>query len=216
MNYTAEILKLQWAFFHSVIQLSPFRLTERMENGFDFVLANCKLINDDKMPVSRKLLKQLLKAADKTFQPYNAILAKTMFLIAWGAYMRICKYLFTRVHLLDHNVHRGAILPGKKGLSVEFFLDKVTKLNAAVKHQLVKWKFLPEGAKSIIKKYIQMCPAVFKYFLCTNDGRPLHRSHAVDFLDTCILQSDHKFLQILPHGMCSGGPVNNNWMEVTS
>ena len=84
LNYMAETLKLQWAFFRSVIKLSQFKINERMENGFDFVLANCKPINNDKMPVSKELLKQLLKAADKIFQPYNAVLVKTMFLVAWG------------------------------------------------------------------------------------------------------------------------------------
>ena len=148
LNYKAETLKLQLAFFLSVIQLSQFKINEWMENGFDFVLVNCKPINDDKMPVSRKLLKQLLKAADKIFQPYNAVLVKTMFLVAWGVCMRICEYSFTRAHLPNHNVCRGAILPGKRGLSVEFFSDKVTKLNAAVKHRFVKWKFLP---KSIVE-----------------------------------------------------------------
>ena len=205
LNYTAETLKLQWAFFRSVIKLSQFQITDRMKNGFDFVLANCKPINDDKMPVSRKLLKQLLKAADKIFQPYNAVLAKAMFLVAWGACMRICEYSFTRAHLPDHNVRRGAILPGKRGLSVEFFSDKVTKLNAAVKHRFVKWKFLPEGAKSIIEQYIKVRPASSKYFFCTNDGRPLRRSHVMDFLESCVLLSDHRFLRILPHGMRSGG-----------
>ena len=119
--------------------------------------------------------------------------------------MRICEYSFTRAHLPNHNVCRGTILPGKRGLSVEFFSDKVTKLNAAVKHCFVKWKFLPEGAKSIVEQYIKMRPAASKYFFCTYDRRPLRRSHMMDFLESCVLLSDYKFLFILQHGMHSGG-----------
>ena len=102
--------------------------------------------------------------------------------------------------------------PPKKGLSVEFFSDKVTKLNATVKHWFVKWKFLPEGAKSIIEIYMKMRPTASKYFFCSNEGRPLRRSYVVDFLDACVLQSDHKFLQILPHGMHSGG-ASQCWLD---
>ena len=70
--------------------------------------------------------------------------------------MRISEYSFTRAYLSDHNVRCGAILPSKKGLSVELYPNKVTKLNAAVKHRFIHWSFLPMGAKDIITCYMKI------------------------------------------------------------
>ena len=129
--------------------------------------------------------------------------------------MRISEYSYTRAHLPDHNVRRGAILPGKKGLSVEFYSDKVTKLNAAVKHRFVRWSFLPPGAKEIINRYIKIRPPEAKYFFIQMDGRPLRQRNVTDMLDITVLQTKHRFLRILPHGLRSGGggkQEKTNWI----
>ena len=135
LNYTAVTLKAQWAFIKKLAEIVDFSITEWMEDHFDHVLAECKPIVDDKM--LQDLLVQLIKVLECTFQEYNAALFQALLITAWGASMRISEYSFTRAHLPEHNVHKGTILPGKKGLSVEFYSDKVTKLHAAVKHRFV-------------------------------------------------------------------------------
>ena len=176
-----------------------------MDDHFDHVLAECRPIADNKMPVSRKLLVELLSVSEQTFQVYNTALFQAMILTAWGACMRISEYSFTRAHLPNHNVRRGAVLPGKKGLSVEFYLDKVTKLHAAVKHRFISWSFLPGGAKAMLNRYIVLRPKAAKYFFVQMDGRPLRQKNVIDMLDACVLQTKFRFLQILPHGLRSGG-----------
>ena len=128
-----------------------------------------------------------------------------MILTAWGACMRISEYSFTRAHLPDHNVRHGAVLPGKKGLSVEFYSDKVTKLHAAVKHRFIRWSFLPRGAKAMLNCYIALRPKAAKYFFVQMDGWLLKQRNIIDMLDACILQTKYRFLRILPHGLRSGG-----------
>ena len=147
LNYAAVTLKSQWAFIKKLAQIQCFNITERMDDHFDHILAECRPIADDKMPVSRKLLVELLSVSEQTFQEYNAALFQAMVLTAWGACMRISKYSFSRAHLPDHNVRRGAVLPGKKGLSVEFYSDKFTKLHAAVKHRSSAGPFYPEAQR---------------------------------------------------------------------
>ena len=166
LNYAAVTLKSQWLFIKKLADLQDYTITELMNDHFDHVLAECHPISDDKMPVSRSLLVQLLIVSEKTFQEYNATLFQVLLITVWGACMRISKYSYTRAHLPDHNVRCGTILPGKKGLLVEFYSDKVTKLNVAMKHRFVHWSFLPPGTKEIINYYIKFThqkPNIFSY-----------------------------------------------------
>ena len=173
LNYAAVTLKSQWLFIKNLADLQEYTITELMDDHFNHVLAECHPISDDKMPVSRSLLEQLLKVSEETFQEYNATLFPSLLITAWGACMRISEYSYTRAHLPDHNVRCGAILPGKKGLSIKFYSDKATKLNAAVKHRFVHWLFLPLGAKAIINRYMKIWPPKAKYFFVQMDGCPL-------------------------------------------
>ena len=84
LNYAAVTLKSQWLFIKKLADLQDYTITELMDDHFDHVLAECSPISDDKMPVSRSLLVQLLKVSEKTFQEYNAALFQALLITAWG------------------------------------------------------------------------------------------------------------------------------------
>ena len=109
LNYMAVTLKSQWAFIKKLAQIQRFEITECMDDHFDHILAKCRPFPDDKMPVSQKLLVELLSVSEQTFQEYNVALFQAMILTAWGTCMRISEYSFTRAHLPDHNVRCGAV-----------------------------------------------------------------------------------------------------------
>ena len=75
LNYTAVTLKSQWLFIKKLADLQEYTITELMDDHFDHILAECHPVSDDKMPVSRSLLVQLLKVSEETFQetmlPYS-------------------------------------------------------------------------------------------------------------------------------------------------
>ena len=75
LNYTAVTLKSQWLFIKKLADLQEYTNTELMDDHFDHILAECHPVSDDKMPVSRSLLVQLLKVSEETFQetmlPYS-------------------------------------------------------------------------------------------------------------------------------------------------
>ena len=55
-----------------------------MDDHFNHVLAECHRISNDKMPISRSLLVQLLKVSEETFQEYNTTLFHSLLITALG------------------------------------------------------------------------------------------------------------------------------------
>ena len=204
LNYSVDTLHEQWFFIKTVASHLRLNLPDSYEERFDLVEANTKELNDDRMPVGCDILIQLIKAAELMLGEYNTTLWKAVLIMAWGACMRIGEYSYTKVHT-DHNVWANTINISKKGLSIEFFSDKVSKKTDSVKHHFMRWSLLPGSAKEIIKNYKKMRPTGAKYFFIQKDGRPLWCNHVVDMLDICNLQTTARNLRILPHGLHSGG-----------
>ena len=55
-----------------------------MDDHFNHVLAECRPISNDKMPISRSLLVQLLKVSEETFQEYNTTVFQSLLITALG------------------------------------------------------------------------------------------------------------------------------------
>ena len=56
-----------------------------------------------------------------------------------------------------------------------------------------------------MKWYITCHPPAAKYFFIQIDGCPLRHWNVVNMLNVCMLQTIHRHLMILPHGLRSGG-----------
>ena len=84
----------------------------------DWVTARCKPVQDNKVPVSRRLLKELIHAADQVLERYDATLAKAMFITAWGGFMRISEYTKVRSGSRDHNLATSSINITNDGLGI--------------------------------------------------------------------------------------------------
>ena len=103
---------------------------------FDWVLANAKESKDDKVPVSKRLLIELCEATEKVLVGYDQILAKVMFLAAWGAYMRVLEYSKTKSKQ-DHNLCHDSVQVCDDDLCVEFLSDKTMKKSEPPRHRLI-------------------------------------------------------------------------------
>ena len=120
LNYVTTMLKRQWTCWCQVAVELEEEFSDEILDAFDLAMANCRETSDNKVPVSRKLLCQLLEAADLLLQDYNAKLFKAVLLTAFGASMRVGKYTDTG-SAVPHNIHDEAVAITKKGIEVKFF-----------------------------------------------------------------------------------------------
>ena len=93
----------------------------------DFVSAHCKLVQDDKVLVSRHLLKELLHVADLVLEEYDTGLTNAMFLTTWGRFMRISEYTKVRSGTCNHNIAASPINIADDGLGISFISDKTSQ-----------------------------------------------------------------------------------------
>ena len=84
LYFTAKTLKTHWAFVNNMCKIFDHQLSAKHITLFDTILAHCKTIKDDELPVSLPLLLELCQAADKLFTEYDALLAKSLFLQLGG------------------------------------------------------------------------------------------------------------------------------------
>ena len=126
LNYSVGMLWEQWAFIKTIASYLNLNLPESYEERYDLVEANAKELKNDRMPVRCNMPVQLIKAADLMLGDYNASLLKALLIAAWRACMRIGEYSYTKAHT-NNNIWINAINIGKKGPSVEFFSEKVSK-----------------------------------------------------------------------------------------
>ena len=199
LYYTAPTLNKQWKFIRDLGWSMDSPVSNNQEDEFERILANCKNIGDKKVPVSRQLLRELIKAADDMFLKYNATLTKALFVVAFAGCMRICEYSYTRPGKPDHNIWHDSVTTCESTLNVTYRSDKVTKKNSAVLHFSYPWTFLPPGAMKIVDDYISIRPPESKYFFCQEDGKALNRDFVTDILNLCVLQTSYRNLTILPH-----------------
>ena len=204
MNYVASTLRRQWSCWCRLANTLNESITEEEMDAYDMVVSNCRETKDNKVPVSAKLLKQLLRAADATFKKYNAALFKAICLIAFGASMRVGEYTQTQAKT-SHNIRHDAISLERAGIEVEFYSDKTAGLDGVVKHRFIPWSLLPKGAKVILHEYDSIRPVEAPTYFCQIDGRPLTRKRFVDWLETCLLQTEYRRLHVVPHSLRLGG-----------
>ena len=167
--YTTAYLIRMWNTITKLAMLFDDEISEENEQGFQAVKDQAKEIKDTKVPISRELLEQLCAAADKCFKSYNALLSKTLFLLAWGGFMRICEYSRTSEGN-QHNIRANAVLTSDLGVRIAFHSDKTSKGSHPIQHRFVEWHQLPQGARKIIESYKATRPISAYNFFCRYDG----------------------------------------------
>ena len=201
--YTAGYLTRQWAHLQKIGKLVSQPISDAIEQQFQLVLNHAKDIKDNKVPVSWELLDRLCVAADQLFDGYTAILAKALFVTAWGAFLRISEYSRTSDGN-QHNLHRNAVLTSPDGISIKFLSDKTTSESDPIKHRLIRWWELPPSAEQIMLAYQQVCPPTAHNYFCREDGLELNRNYILNLLEPCQLMTDWRFLSVPPHSFRSG------------
>ena len=76
--YSTGYLDRMWSTIKKLGKHLDCPITEAQEADFELVLDAGKELKDNKVPVSRDLLKKLCHAADTVFEKYNAALAKAV------------------------------------------------------------------------------------------------------------------------------------------
>ena len=153
------------------------------EAEFDMVLARCKPPVDNKMPMSKTLLKKLCTAADQVFQEYDATLMKAMLLMAYGGFMRISEYTAAEKEAKDYNIAADCVDITDDGIGLKFKADKTMDIFSCPRHHLATWDFLPEGACKTMKHYIKLRPKAVKFFV-RFDGQEVSLNDFRHFLDS--------------------------------
>ena len=198
--YSAPYVARMWHTIQSLGKLLSQPLSSEQEADYELVYQQAKDIQDNKVPVSKKLLHQLCKAADLIFEEYNASLAKAMFTAAWAGYMRVGEY--SRTSDKDgnkHNLKADALITSPAGLSITFRSDKTSKSADPFKHRFISWRSLPAGSQDAFRDYDRLRPLKAINYFCREDGVELTRSVVLNLLDACILLTPFRLLNVTPH-----------------
>lgn len=198
--YAASYVSYLWYTIRKLGNLLLQPITSEQEADFELVYQQAKEIKDNKVPVSQELLAQLCAATDLVFEEYNAALAKVMFLAAWAGYMRVSEYSRTSVKDGNkHNLKEDALITSPAGLSITFRSDKTSKSSEPYKHRFIPWSNLPPGARQAFKEYDRLRPRKAINYFCREDGVELTRSTVLNLLETSILLTPFKLLNVTPH-----------------
>ena len=175
--YSTSTLDAYWNLFKKVGHLIGASMTTQGEIDFVLVKEDAKELKDDRLSVSKALLRQLITEAVSVLDVYNCTLAKALFICPWNFSMCISDFSVTKATSLfaprTHNIHKATVRSTDNGVSIQFMSDKTTHYSKAIKHRKVMWQNLPSGSKAIINRYIASRPEGAQYFFCQNDGRPL-------------------------------------------
>ena len=186
-------------------------ITPMQGDQIDRIIARGKRMQDDKMPISKPLLEELCAAADKIFERYDALLAKSMFLAAWGAFMRVSEYTTERntsrkkKRKRDHNVASESVDIEDDGFGITFESDKTSNLFTSPRHRVIQWSFFPAGARQIFDSYLSVRPKGARKFFVKMDGQPLTRNEFCDILDSSLLLTRWRSAHCVPHSFRVGG-----------
>ena len=63
---------------------------------------------------------------------------------------------------------------------------------------------MPVNAKDIVDYYTSLRPKDAAHFFCAKDGAPFQRSDVLNILHMCLLGTDWRYLNIMPHSFCQG------------
>ena len=85
---------------------------------YDVVLARCKPITDDKLPILHELL------APVVLQSYDVKLARAIFLCTFAGFMRCCEYTESRDSKPNQNILKDSIICTEEKLGISFWFDK--------------------------------------------------------------------------------------------
>ena len=203
--YAASYVARMWHTIKSLGKLLLQLLSSEQEADYELVYQQAKDIKDNKVPVSKKLLAQLCKAADLVLEEYNASLAKAVFITTWAGYMHVGEY--SRMSDKDgnkHNLKADALITSPAGLSITFRSDKTSKSADPFKHHFISWKSLPAGSRDAFRDYDRLRPLKAINYFCREDGVELTRSVVLNLLDACILLTPFRLLNVTPHCFCLG------------
>ena len=127
--FAASSLSMHYQMIKKLALHLEVNINPRQRVAYDSVVARGKPVKDNKMPVSKDCLIELCNAADIIFTGYDALLAKVLFLAAWGGYMRISEYTSEKKpRYCDHNLDVASvdILDDEDGLGITFESDKAS------------------------------------------------------------------------------------------
>ena len=161
--FTHAMIKQHWKNLHEICRAAGHELSASHRGQMDWVTARCKLVQDNKVPVSHHLLKELIHAADQVLEKYDATLAKAMFVTAWGGFMWISEYTKVRSLARDHNLATSSINITDDSLGISFISDKTSQALTYLQHRRVRWSFLPTGARLIMEDYKEIHPQAFHF-----------------------------------------------------
>ena len=201
----ASGIKRHWKVLSDIVGITGRKLSADQKTLYDYVLANCHSVKDDKLPISLELLTSICDNAQFLFAPYDTALFRCLFLVAWGAFMRVCEYTSARSGRKDHNIYAQSVEVTDLGCGVTFLSDKVSKDDPTPKYRFIDWPFLPPFVKQAISLYSSLRPKGAKHFFVREDGRPLTRDDMVDALDLCVLHSPFWRMKYMSHAFRIGG-----------
>ena len=198
--YEAQYLTRMWNVIKELGEFLLCPVSEGQEADFELVKMQAREMKDNKVPVSRQLLKDLCQAADIVFAEYNVALAKVMFIAAWAGYMRISEYSRTSgKNGNQHNLRNKSLLSSPAGLSFHFHSDKTSKGSLPMRHRFVPWRELPSLSRKAFQDYDRLRPKQAYNYFCREDGIELTRSYVMNLLETCLLLMDYRDLHVTPH-----------------
>ena len=199
----ADTLNRHWKFVRETSEKVNRPVTVHEVTLFDFVKAKCRPVKDVKLPVSKELLIELCAAADIVFRGYDALLAKVVFLTAWGGFLRSSEYCARPRNGKTHALLAEGVTIMKTGIGLCFWSDKKDSEGHAVKHRVIHWSFLPAFAQELFEEFDKVRPPS-KYYFAQNDGQPLTYHRFTNMLDACLLFTRWRGLRIVMHSFRLG------------
>ena len=116
----------------------------------------------------------------------------------------ISEYTAARKGRRDHNLHSNSITVSLIGLGISFWSDKTTHDDPTAKHHFVFWSFLPSGSYRLFQEFHSRHPKKARYYFVREDGRPLTYEEFNDLLDTVLITTRWRLLEVHSHGMRIG------------
>ena len=198
--YSINTMEKYWKVLGSVFQAAGYYFSEADWDDFNTLKLNCEAPADNKVPVSRELLRQIVFfAPPQILDGYNLKLVRCMWLAAWAFGLRVSEYTRPTRPGQNHNIWADSVFITDDALSIRFRSDKTTRSVFAIKHRSIKWSRLPEGSKQIFEEYLAARPKAARTFFCHEDGTELIYDDVHDWLQACVLLTDWRNVHITTH-----------------
>ena len=132
-------------------------------------------------------------------QPYDVKLTRAIFICAFAGFMHCCKYTEVKGDWPNHNLLDHSIICTEDKLGISFWSDKCKYNDPMVKHRMVDWDFLLDGARAMLLQYMAIKSKNSGYFFVKEDRQTLLQEYFTNILDLCILHTPWRFLHCMPH-----------------